>query len=54
LAAKGEELDSANAVRKNENADFQANEKELVEAVDTLSRAVVIIKRTLSLAQGEG
>jgi len=52
LAAKGQELDSATAVRKNENTDFVANEKELVEAVDTLSRAVVIIKREMSFAQG--
>jgi chromosome segregation ATPase len=51
-AAKEDELASATDVRKNENADFKEAEKELVEAVDTLGRAVVIIKRELSFAQG--
>jgi chromosome segregation ATPase len=53
-ASKGAELASATEVRKNENTDFKAAEKELVEAVDTLARAVVIIKREMSFVQGTG
>jgi len=50
-SSKESELKSATDVRENENADFKAAEKELVEAVDTLGRAVVIIKRELSFVQ---
>jgi len=51
-AAKSDELRSATNVRNNENSDFKAAQKELVDAVDTLGRAVVIIKRELSFVQG--
>jgi len=51
-ASKGQELSAATDVRSNENTDFKAAEKELVEAVDTLARAVVIIKREMSFVQG--
>jgi DNA repair exonuclease SbcCD ATPase subunit len=51
-AKKGAEAQSATDVRNSENTDFKAAEKELVEAVDTLARAVVIVKRELSFAQG--
>jgi len=53
-AAKSEELKSATAVRDNEHADYSLAEKELVESVDTLSRAVTIIKREMSFVQGSG
>jgi chromosome segregation ATPase len=51
-AAKSQELKSATSVRDNEHADYAAAEKELVESVDTLSRAVTIIKREMSFVQG--
>jgi hypothetical protein len=54
VASKGDELASATAVRKDQNDDFKSAEKELVDAVDTLSRAIVIIKRSVSFAQGKG
>ena len=51
--AQGERRAAAQNVRDNESGDFQSAEKELVEAVDTLSRAIVIIKREMSFAQGK-
>jgi len=51
IASKTSELKSATSVRTNENGDFKAAEKELVEATDTLSRAVTIIKREMSFVQ---
>jgi hypothetical protein len=51
-AAKTSELNSATKIRGNENADFVAAEKELVDSVDALSRAVTIIKREMSFVQG--
>jgi chromosome segregation ATPase len=51
IASKTSELKSATSVRTNENGDFKAAEKELVEAIDTLSRAVTIIKREMSFVQ---
>jgi chromosome segregation ATPase len=53
-AAKSSELDSATNVRNSEHKDFKAAEKELVEAVDTLDRAIIIIRRSLSFVQGGG
>jgi hypothetical protein len=50
-SSKESELKSATEVRDNENADFKAAEKELVESVDTLGRAIVIIKREMSFVQ---
>jgi len=51
-ASKTSERKSATGVRDNEHSDFKAAEKELVESIDTLSRAVTIIKREMSFAQG--
>merc|ERR1719502_1389193 len=51
IASKTEELKSATNIRSNESGDFKAAEKELVEAIDTLSRAVTIIKREMSFVQ---
>lgn len=50
-AAKNQELASATDVRNNENSDFKAAQKELVESIDALARAVVIIKREMSFVQ---
>lgn len=51
-ASKTDELGSATKVRDNENVDFKAAESELVESIDTLARAVTIIKREMSFVQG--
>merc|ERR1719272_2250095 len=42
------ELSEATAIRNKEAADFAASEKELVETVDTLDRAVSIISTEMS------
>merc|ERR1719387_464647 len=51
MAAKDKELTDAEAVRKEDKAEFQATEKELVAAVDQLEKAVVLLKKGLSLTQ---
>lgn len=51
-ASKSDELASATNVREEEHSDFEAAEKELVEANDSLTRAVTIVKREMSFAQG--
>lgn len=52
IAAKDGELQEATSVREDENKDFQAAEKELVDTIDTLARAAAVLKRELSFAQG--
>jgi hypothetical protein len=52
--SKEAELESANGVRKAEAKDFEAAEKELLDAIDALSRAAVILKRELSLLSVNG
>jgi chromosome segregation ATPase len=42
------ELDDATAVREKEAAEFAASEKELVETVDTLDRAIGILQRQMA------
>merc|ERR1719265_2232706 len=42
------DLDSATKIREKENADFAASEKDLVEAVDTLGRALSILEREMA------
>jgi chromosome segregation ATPase len=54
VASKRSELAGAKKVREAESSDFKAAEKELVDAIDMLSRAVVVLKRGLSLAQVSG
>merc|ERR1719298_346032 len=52
VASKQKQLYEATELRKKEAVDFQAQEKELVTAVDQLDRAVTIIKREMpSFAQ---
>jgi len=51
-SSKSSELKSSTGVREEENKDFNAADKELVEAIDTLGRAVTIIKREMSFVQG--
>merc|ERR1719160_1097693 len=51
MAAKEKELADASAVRAEDKSEFQATEKELVAAVDQLEKAVVLLKKGLSLTQ---
>jgi len=53
MAAKDDQISKAKAVRKNEHTDFEATEKELVESVDQIEKAVILLKREMSLAQGK-
>merc|ERR1719379_1560121 len=50
VASKNKQLYEAAEVRKKEKADFDASEKELVVAIDQLTRAVTIIKRETGAA----
>jgi len=52
IAAKNKELYDATEVRKSENADFAAAEKELVKSVDECSRAVTALEKGMALLQG--
>merc|ERR1719456_1678875 len=52
IAAKNKELYEATEVRKAENADFAAAEKELVKSVDECSRAVTALEKGMALLQG--
>jgi len=45
IAADERELKEASGVREKENADFAASEAELVDAIDTLDRAVMVIQK---------
>jgi chromosome segregation ATPase len=47
IATGTEDLKSATAIRKQENEDFAASEAELVDAIDTLGRAVTILEREM-------
>jgi len=48
ISASEGELNDATAIREKEAADFAASEKELVETVDTLDRAISIISTEMS------
>merc|ERR1719253_1605635 len=49
------DLKSATKIRTDENADFTATETDLVETVDTLSRAIIVLKRgQTSFLQSKG
>merc|ERR1719156_492370 len=50
VASKDKQLYEATEVRKKEKADFDASEKELMTAIDQLTRAVTIIKRETGAA----
>jgi hypothetical protein len=53
IAKKQAELAEAKKVRSGENKDFVAAEKELVDSVDMLGRAIVVMKRGGSFIQGK-
>merc|ERR1719158_914747 len=52
IAAKNGEMYEASTVRKQGHEDFLASEKELLNTIDQLSRAAVLIKKEMSFAQG--
>jgi len=52
IATDEKELAEAQAVRDKERAEFESSEKELVEDVDTLDRAIAILERELSKNPG--
>jgi len=51
ISASESDLADASKIRKKENADFLAAEKELVDTVDGLGRAVVVLKRNMAFVQ---
>merc|ERR550537_651250 len=51
ISASESDLADATKIRNKENADFLAAEKELVDTVDGLDRAVVVLKRNMAFVQ---
>jgi len=51
ISASESDLAEATKIRNKENADFLAAEKELVDTVDGLDRAVVVLKRNMAFVQ---
>lgn len=47
ISADDKELKDATAIRSKEEADFAASEAELVEAIDTLDRAVMVLQKEM-------
>jgi len=47
ISAGQADLDSATKIREKEISDFTASEKDLVEAIDTLGRAITILEREM-------
>jgi len=54
MAEKERELMAATELRNTEKATFRATEKELVNSVDALDKAIVQVKRSASLVQTNG
>merc|ERR1719421_946014 len=54
MSEKDKDLANATMVRKEEHATFVTTEKDLMETVDTLTRAVVEIKKATSFMQVKG
>merc|ERR1719262_2097295 len=51
ISASEAELSKATELRKSENGDFVASEKELLGTVDSLERATSVLKKNLGLLQ---
>jgi chromosome segregation ATPase len=47
IATAEKELNDATLIREKEHADFAASEAELVEAIDTLTRAIAVLEREM-------
>merc|ERR1719265_2623314 len=54
ISASEADLAGATDIRNKENADFMAAEKELVDTVDGLERAVTVLKRNMAFVQQGG
>merc|ERR1712060_525822 len=52
IATDEADLKAAREIRAHEEADFSANEKELSEIVDTLSRAIGILEKEMAKTAG--
>ena len=52
IAASESELADATAIREKEHADFAAIESELVDTVDTLDRAIMMLEREMAKKPG--
>jgi chromosome segregation ATPase len=48
IATDEKDLAAATKIRGQETVDFQANEKDLVEVIDTLARAIAVIEREMA------
>lgn len=53
ISSKDSDLTAATMVRTKEKTDFSATEKELMESVDQLERAIVMIKRGTAFVQSD-
>ena len=53
ISAAEADLNKATSVRTDERTDFEGEEKELVETVDTLDRALVVLKRGQTFMQSK-
>merc|ERR1719274_191980 len=51
ISASETDLDKATALRSKEHEDFKASEKELVDTVDSLERAMTVLKKNLGFLQ---
>jgi len=51
VASKEAEVASASGIRSKEKTDFKASEKELMESIDALERAIIQVKRGMSFTQ---
>merc|ERR1719371_18778 len=51
ISASEADLDKATALRNEEHEDFKASEKELVDTVDSLERAMTVLKKNLGFLQ---
>jgi len=52
ISSGEKDLSEATGIREKENAEFVASEKELVEAVDTMARAVAILEKEMAKSPG--
>merc|ERR1719274_483946 len=51
ISASEKDLDEATSLRNKEHDDFMASEKELVDTVDSLERAITVLKKNLGFLQ---
>lgn len=54
IAAKDQDMAAASALRKKEHADFVVTEKAMITSVDSLEKAIVLVKRSGAFVQTGG